>query len=118
MPGVSVTPIKPAKRLDTLNGKTIAIVGGSFMAHVTHPELKRLILEEYPDATVYILSEVGSAGPYPRPGVVRVQKDQYQQRLQELHVDAVISGNGGCGLCTPPKKRGPASRLKLSASPQ
>ncbi|MBQ7650573.1 MAG: hypothetical protein IJS15_06415, partial [Victivallales bacterium] len=88
-------------RLKTLEGKTVALVGGSFMASVTHPELKRLILAEFPTAKVYLLNEIGSAGPYPRPGVVRREKDEFQRRLREFHVDAVISGNGGCGLCTP-----------------
>ncbi len=98
---VKVEPLPQKARLKTLDGKTIAIVGGSFMASVTHPELKRLIQAEYPKAKVYLLSEIGSAGPYPRPGVVRREKDQFQRRLKEFHVDAVISGNGGCGLCTP-----------------
>ena len=93
--------IKQGPRLDTLDGKTIAIVGGSFMAYVTHPELRRLIQEKYPKAKVYVLNEVGSAGPWPGPGVVREQKDDFVARLKELKVDAVISGNGGCGLCTP-----------------
>jgi hypothetical protein len=84
-----------------LDGKTIALVGGSFMANVTHPELKRLILAEYPTAKVYVLSEIGSAGPYPRPGVVRREKDEFQRKLKEFKIDAVVSGNGGCGLCTP-----------------
>ena len=96
-----VENIKQAPRLSTLDGKTIAIVGGSFMAYVTHPELKRLILQKYPKARVYVLSEVGSAGPWPGPGVVRAQKDAFVAKLHELKVDAVISGNGGCGLCTP-----------------
>jgi hypothetical protein len=98
---VKVEPLPQKARLKTLDGKTIAIVGGSFMASVTHPELKRLILAEYPTAKVYLLSEIGAAGPYPRPGVVRREKDEFQRRLREFHVDAVISGNGGCGLCTP-----------------
>ena len=84
-----------------LDGKTIAIVGGSFMANVTHPELRRLLLAEFPTAKTYVLSEIGSAGPYPRPGVVRREKDAFQRKLRELGVDAVVSGNGGCGLCTP-----------------
>lgn len=96
-----IKPIQQGKRLDTLDGKTIAIVGGSFMAYVTHPELKRLILEKYPKAKVILLSEIGSAGPWPGPGVVRAQKDAFVRKLHELKVDAVISGNGGCGLCTP-----------------
>ena len=101
MPESAVEPIKPATRLKSLDGKTIALVGGSFMANVTHPELKRLILAEYPKAKVYLLSEIGSAGPYPRPGVVRREKDEFQRKLKEFKIDAVISGNGGCGLCTP-----------------
>ena len=92
---------KAAPRLVTLEGKRIAIVGGSFMANVTHPELKRLILQKYPSAKVWVLSEIGSAGPWPAPGVRRPQKEAFAARLRELKIDAVISGNGGCGLCTP-----------------
>ena len=35
------------------------------------------------------------------PGVVRKSKEEFQAKLREMKVDAVISGNGGCGLCTP-----------------
>ncbi len=71
------------------------------MSRVTHPEIKRLIEKNYPDARVLLLDEVGTAGPYPAPGITRQSKEEFQQRLSNLHVDAVISGNGGCGLCTP-----------------
>lgn len=97
----TVAMIEQAPRLDTLEGKTIALVGGSFMAHVTHPEIKRLILRNYPTAKVILLEEIGSAGPFPGPGVVRRAKDEFQRKLKEMGVQAVISGNGGCGLCTP-----------------
>ena len=97
----SIKNIKQAPRLSTLKGKRIAIVGGSFMASVTHPELKRLILKDYPDVKIYVLKEIGSAGPWPGPGVIRQQKDEFIRKLKELRIDAVISGNGGCGLCTP-----------------
>lgn len=97
----SVKPIGQAPRLSSLDGKTIAIVGGSFMASVTHPELKRLILNEYPTAKVYVLGEIGSAGVFPGPGIRRRSVEEFQAKLKELGVDAVISGNGGCGLCTP-----------------
>ena len=97
----SIKSVKQPPRLSTLKGKRIAIVGGSFMASVTHPELKRLILKDYPDAKIYLLQEIGSAGPWPGPGVVRQQKDDFVQNLKKLKIDAVISGNGGCGLCTP-----------------
>ena len=94
-------PVQQAPRLDSLAGKTIALVGGSFMAHVTHPELKRLILKEYPDARVILLSEIGSAGPFPGPGVYSERKEAFSRALEERGVQAVIAGNGGCGLCTP-----------------
>ncbi|MBR2085222.1 MAG: hypothetical protein IJ879_11700, partial [Muribaculaceae bacterium] len=98
---LAVEMIELADRLESLDGKTIALVGGSFMASVTHYELKRLILEEFPTATVYVLSEIGSAGLFPGPRVHKPQVERFQQRLQEYGVDAVISGNGGCGICTP-----------------
>ena len=101
LPSSAVKPIVQAPRLKTLNGKTIALVGGSFMASVTHPELKRLILEEFPTAKIYLLNEIGSAGPYPRHGTIRREKDEFQRKLQDFKIDAVVSGNGGCGLCTP-----------------
>lgn len=97
----SVKMIPQAPRLETLEGKTIAVVGVSFMTGVTHPEIKRLVLENYPTARVLLLDEIGVAGPYPAPGVTRKAKEEFQRKLKEMNVDAVISGNGGCGLCTP-----------------
>ncbi|HDP89247.1 MAG TPA: hypothetical protein ENN42_04715 [Thioalkalivibrio sp.] len=97
----TVQMIAQAPRLDSLNGKTIAVVGGSFMAHITHPEIRRLILAEYPTARVILLNEIGAAGPFPGPGMTRQSVDEFQRKLREMGVNAVISGNGGCGLCTP-----------------
>lgn len=97
----TIRMITQAPRLSTLDGKTIAVVGGSFMANVTHPEIKRLILENYPSAKVFLLSEIGFGGPFPGPGVKRQANDEFQRNLKEMGVQAVISGNGGCGLCTP-----------------
>lgn len=77
----TVDPIEQAPRLNTLNGKTIAVVGVSFMSRVTHPEIKRLIQKKYPDARVILLDEIGTAGPYPAPGITRKAKDDFQQRL-------------------------------------
>ena len=97
----SVEMIEMAPRLETLEGKTIAIVGESFMTHVIHPEIKRLIQKNYPKVKVITMDEIGSAGPYPAPGVTRKRKEDFEAKLKSMHVDAVISGNGGCGLCTP-----------------
>lgn len=95
----NVEMLEQAPRLDTLEGKTIALVGGSFMASTTHPELKKCILETYPTATVYMLQEVGSGGPYSVFGQ-SAQTKAFQDKLKALGVDAVVSGNCGCGLCT------------------
>ena len=97
----TVEMIEMAPRLASLDGKTIAIVGGSFMARTTHPELKRLFEKHYPTTRIILLDEIGSAGVYPAPGVTRRSKDEFQERLRAMRVDAVISGNCGCGLCTP-----------------
>lgn len=101
VPRSTVKMIEMKPRLSTLNGKTIAVVGGSFMASITHPEIKRLILENYPSSKVILLDEIGSAGVFPAPGISRRSKDEFQRKLWEMGVDAVISGNCGCGLCTP-----------------
>lgn len=101
VPRGTVEMISQAPRLETLAGKTIAVVGVSFMSKVTHPEIKRLIQQHYPDAKVLLMDEIGAAGVYPAPGITRREKDEFQKKLREYKVDAVISGNGGCGLCTP-----------------
>jgi len=97
----TVEPVVQAPRLESLNGKTIAITGVSFMTEVIHPEICRLIKQNYPDARVLTIDEVGIAGVYPAPGIRRKSKEEFQARLKEYGVDAVIAGNGGCGLCTP-----------------
>lgn len=89
--------IKQAPRLSTLDGKTIALVGGSFNASITHTELKKLILQKYPKAKVYVLSEVGNANQYYAHSK---QVKIFQDKLKQLGVDAVVSGNAGCGICT------------------
>ena len=97
----TVEPIEMAPRLTTLDGKTIAIVGEDFMYNITHPELGRLIKEHYPTAKVIMYDELPIAGPYPAPGITRQSTELFRQRLIDLKVDAVIAGNGGCGICTP-----------------
>ena len=94
-----VSMIKQAKRLDSLKGKTIALVGGSFMANTTHNEIKKCIQKEFPDAKIYMFDDIGQAGPFSVFGTTEKTK-AFQDKLKELKVDAVIVGNCGCGLCT------------------
>lgn len=79
--------------------KKIALVGGSFNANVTHEEIKKCILEKYPSAKVYMFDEVGTGGPF-SVGSQSQKTKQFQDKLKDLEIDAVISGNCGCGLCT------------------
>ena len=97
----TIEPIKMAPRLNTLDGKTIALVGEDFMYFVTHPEIKRLIEKNYPTAKIIMYDELPIAGPYPSPGISRPSTEEFRQRLIDMKVDAVIAGNGGCGICTP-----------------
>ena len=94
-----VPMISQAKRLDSLDGKTIALVGGSFMAVTTHNELKRCIEKEFPTTKIYMFDDVGQAGPYSVFGQTEKTR-AFQEKLKELKVDALIAGNCGCGLCT------------------
>lgn len=94
-----VEMIKQAPRLDSLKGKTFALVGGSFMATTTHNELKKCIQKEFPDSKIYMFDEVGAAGPFSVFGTTEKTK-AFQDNLKKLKVDAVIVGNCGCGLCT------------------
>ncbi len=96
----TVEMIEQAPRLTTLEGKTIAIVGESFMTNIIHPEIARLIKQHYPTAKVVTVEQVGMAGVYPAPGITRRSKELFQAKLKEYGVDAVITGNCGCGLCT------------------
>lgn len=95
----TIDMIEQAPRLDTLEGKTIAIVGRSFNATTTQAVLKECILADYPTATIYTVEDLGCGGVY---SVFHqsAQSKQFQQKLIDYGVDAVISGNCGCGLCT------------------
>ncbi len=94
-----VNMISQAKRLDSLNGKNIALVGGSFMASTTHNELKKCIQEEFPDSKIFMFNDIGQAGPFSVFGATEKTK-AFQAKLKTLKIDAVITGNCGCGLCT------------------
>lgn len=95
----AVEMIEQAPRLDSLEGKRIALTGGSFMASVTHDELKRLLKEDYPTCEIFTFQEVGTSGPFSVFGS-SAQTTAFQSKLRELRIDAVVSGNCGCGLCT------------------
>ena len=77
----TVPMIEQAKRLDSLSGKNIALVGGSFMASTTHQELKKCIEKEFPNTKIYMFSDVGSAGPFSVFGQTEKTKT-FQEKLK------------------------------------
>lgn len=96
--GSSIEPITQPQRLDTLQGKTIALVGGSFSASVTHAVLRDMLEEEF-GCTTYYMDEIGKGGTF-NPTSPSDKSKEFQQKLKDYGVDAVISGNCGCGICT------------------
>ncbi len=99
--GSSIPDITQPARLDgvdALRGATIALVGGSFSASVTHRVLADMLIEEY-GCNIYFMEEIGKSGTY-NPTKPSDKSKEFQQKLINYGVDAVISGNCGCGICT------------------
>lgn len=97
--GTSVTPITQTARLSTLQNKRIALVGGSFSASVTHAVIKALLEQNYGCTTFYMTDEIGKSGTF-NPNNMSDKSLEFQQKLRDYNIDAVISGNCGCGICT------------------
>ena len=99
--GSSIEDITQPQRLngeDALRGATIALVGGSFSASVTHRVLADMLIEEY-GCKIYFMEEIGKGGTF-NPLNPSDKSREFQQKLKDYGVDAVISGNCGCGICT------------------
>ncbi|MBD5137261.1 MAG: hypothetical protein HDT39_15130 [Lachnospiraceae bacterium] len=97
--GSSIEPITQPARLDTLKGKKIALVGGSFSASVTHAVIRDMLETEFGCITYYMTDEIGKSGTY-NPNSVSDKSKEFQKKLKDYGIDAVISGNCGCGICT------------------
>ncbi len=99
--GSSIANITQPARLngiEALEGATVALVGGSFSASVTHRVLADMLVEEY-GCKIYFMEEIGKGGTF-NPLNPSDKSKEFQQKLINYGVDAVISGNCGCGICT------------------
>lgn len=76
--GSSIEPITQPARLDSLQGKTIALVGGSFSASVTHAVLKDMLEKEFGCKTYY-MDEIGKGGTY-NPNNVSDKAKDFQKK--------------------------------------
>lgn len=72
-----------AKRLDTLEGKTIAQVGNSWEGYRVHPLIEKLLKEKYKNITIIPFGEMPD---YP-------DMDKVVDAAKAKGVDAVIIGN-------------------------
>ncbi len=72
-----------AKRLDTLEGKTIAQVGNSWEGYRVHPLIEKLLKERYKNITIIPFGEMPD---YP-------DMDKVVEAAKAKGVDAVIIGN-------------------------
>lgn len=97
--GSSISPIEQPARLDSLQGKRIALVGGSFSASVTHAVIAELLRQNFGCTTYYMTEEIGKSGTF-NPNNISDKSKEFQENLKKYNIDAVISGNCGCGICT------------------
>lgn len=97
--GSSIESILQPARLDTLQNKRIALVGGSFSASVTHAVIAELLEEQYNCTVFYMDDEIGKSGTF-NPNNPSDKSSEFQEKLKTYNIDAVISGNCGCGICT------------------
>ena len=94
--------ITMAPRLDTLAGKTVCLVWNhTFKSDITLPAIGESLKKKYPDIKIIPYTEIdaairaaGGERPWTEPALL-------QAVLKKKGCNAVISGNGGCGICTP-----------------
>lgn len=97
--GSSIHPIEQPARLGSLQGKRIALVGGSFSASVTHAVISELLQQNFGCTTFCMTEEIGKSGTF-NPNNISDKSKEFQQKLKDYNIDGVISGNCGCGICT------------------
>ena len=98
----TVKMITMAPRLDTLAGKTVCLVWNhTFKADITLPAIGEALKKKYPGIRIIPYTEIdaavraaGGERPWTEPAIL-------QAVLKKKGCDVVISGNGGCGICTP-----------------
>ena len=85
-----------AKRLDTLNGKTVAEVWNEdFKGDIMFPMYRELLRERFPDVKIVPYTELPFASLKGTPSYQREVLGQIIAGLKAKGADAVITGNGG-----------------------
>lgn len=87
---------RSAKRLDTLNGKTVCeLWNGDFKGDFTFPIFRKLIKERFPDVQVIPYTEFPNSSIRGTPAHQRNMEEQMVAIARDKGCDAVITGNGG-----------------------
>ena len=85
-----------AKRLDTLNGKTVAEVwNDDFKGDIMFPIYRELLRERYPDVKIIPYTDLPVASLKGTPAYQREVLQKIIAELKAKGADAVITGNGG-----------------------
>ena len=85
--GTVETARQSAPRLDSMQGKRIGFISGEqWQAHRVLPEIRRMLVEDFPDI------EVLPVDAFPQ-GFQSIVKDETAALVKESGVDAVIIGN-------------------------
>ena len=90
-----VKPVRAARRLDSLEGKTIGeIWNGVFKGDITFPIIRKLLKEKYPELKIIPYTEFPHAPISDNPTQQREHARHLAALAKEKGCDAVISGNG------------------------
>ena len=95
--GESIVEMVPmAKRLDTLDGKTVCMTwNDAFKANLTHATLAGLIQQQYRNVEIVPYTELPLAHLAEVPGNPQPLSQALRAAYKQKGCDAVISGNGG-----------------------
>ena len=94
--GITTQRKDSAKRLDTLNGKTVCEVwNGDFKGDFTFPVYRELLKEQFPDVRVIPYTAFPYSSIRGTPAHQRELDQQISALAKEKGCDAIISGNGG-----------------------
>ena len=85
-----------AKRLDTLNGKTVAEVwNDDFKGDIMFPMYRELLKQRYPDVKIIPYTDLPVASLKGTPAYQREVLQKIIAELKAKGADALITGNGG-----------------------
>jgi hypothetical protein len=94
--GKTIRGKSSAKRLDTLNGKTVCeLWNGDFKGDFTFPVFRGFLKERFPGVRVIPYTEFPNSSIRGTPAHQRDLEEQMVARVREKGCDAVITGNGG-----------------------